>query len=318
MRRSIWCVMAAIMALSFCGLALAQDVTPAPEPTFEPLDEAQSAALPTLTAARADLELLASSTRGIDRPAGWSGNLDTANPQYAILLRLDLELLVGATLGADERPEGWFGVVPSTPAAVARDIRHDLELLADVVMNSRTVRPRGWQGDDPIMRCSRAVQTLIQIVELNGYPIQVNFNQSDYCYRAEMQASVFIETLNRTAALDPAAAAAALTVAGTGGTPTPSGFRAPYQAVGPFVVGFYDRRARRRGGVLPDGTQFNLIARSYTPFSKMMLVEGESFRLFVDYTFTNVSTDDFFALPEASESADFSTQCNLGWCEVYR
>ncbi len=316
MPRSLWGIVAALIALWFSGMALAQDAAPAPEPTFEPLDEAQLAILPTLTAARADLELLASSTRGVDRPAGWSGNLDINNPQYAILLRLDLELLVGATLGADVRPEGWFGVIPSTPAAVARDIRHDLELLADVVMNSRTVRPRGWQGDDPIMRCSRAVQTLIQIVELNGYSLQLNFEQPDYCYRAEMQASVFIETLNRTAALDPAAAA--LTVPGTGGTPTPSGFRAPYQAVGPFVVGFYDRRARRRGGVLPDGTQFNLIARSYTPFSKMMLIEGENFRLFVDYTFTSVTTDEFFALPEASESADFSTQCSAPWCEVYR
>lgn len=318
MRRSIWGVIAAVIALCFGGLAYAQDATPAPEPTFEPLDEAQIAALPTLIAARADLELLASSTRGVDRPAGWSGNLDINNPQYAILLRLDLELLVGATLGADVRPEGWFGVVASAPAAVARDIRHDLELLADVIMGSRTVRPRGWQGDDPIMRCSRAVQTLIQIVELNGFALQLDFDQPDYCYRAEMQASVFIETLNRTAALDPAAAAAALTVPGTGGTPTPSGFQAPYQAVGPFVVGFYDRRARRRGGVLPDGTQFNLIARSYTPFSKMMLVEGESFRLFVDYTFTNVTADEFFALPEAADGADFSTVCNASWCEVYR
>lgn len=289
--------------------------TPTPEPPT--LGPEQLAAVPILNAARADLELLAFVARGVDRPAGWTGSFDSNEPQFHIFLRLDLELLAGATLGADLRPEDWFGVVPSNPVPIARDIRHDLELLANVIMESDTVRPTGWLGDDPLMRCSRGVQALVTVVTLNGYGVDANPLDTNYCRLVEQRASVFIETLN----LRPELVEQALTVPGTGdqgGGNRISTFTAPFEALGPFVVGFYDRKARRRGGVIPDGTQFNVIGRSYTPFSNMMLIEGENFRLFVDYLYTNVSNDEFFALPEVSTNADFNTTCSVEWCEVDR
>src|SRR5689334_24388084 len=89
--------------------------------------------LPILISARSDLQLLAINTLGNNLPAGWNDSLDINDPQLPLLIRLDLELLAGALLGADKRPPGWFGTVLSTPYAIARDIRHDLELLADTV-----------------------------------------------------------------------------------------------------------------------------------------------------------------------------------------
>jgi hypothetical protein len=48
--------------------------------------------------------------------------------------------------------------------AIAGDIRHDLELLADQV-NPPNVRPPGWKGSVPVIRCDRSVQTLIFVLE---------------------------------------------------------------------------------------------------------------------------------------------------------
>ncbi|MDZ4763286.1 MAG: hypothetical protein SGI73_01955 [Chloroflexota bacterium] len=318
MRRMMMMVLSLILIGGMGVVVHAQDpiptIDPLLNPPVNPPDEEQLASIPTLAAARSDLELLASISRGIDRPTGWSGSFDTNDPQFALLLRLDLELLVGATVGPDVRPDSWFGVVPSKPLAIARDVRHDLEVLADIILESTFIRPEGWLGDDPIMRCDRATQALVQVTAINGYFVQVDYSQPDYCFRAALQASVFVETVTTR----PALTAQDLVVAGTGGVEAPSGFTAPFQAVGPFVVGFYDRKATRRGGVVPDGTPFNVVGRSYTPFSNMMLVEGENFRLFIDYTFTSISNDEFIALGEAAEGADLRTACTTDWCEVER
>jgi hypothetical protein len=104
--------------------------------------------MPILLSARSDLDLLATTLLPEGRPIGWSGSSDSTDPQLALLIRLDLELLVGSVMGADQRPSGWFGAVPSTPYAIARDIRHDLELLADQMVGPTA---SGWLGGDPIM-----------------------------------------------------------------------------------------------------------------------------------------------------------------------
>ncbi|MBK8024914.1 MAG: hypothetical protein IPK19_26725 [Chloroflexi bacterium] len=147
----------------------------------------QSAALPILLAARSDLEILATQAIGTSqRPLGWNGSIDTEDPDLPLKIRLDLELLA-STIMADVRPEGWFGVVATVPIGIARDIRHDLELLADGVMSVATIRPAGWQGDNPIYRCGRATQSILIMLEKDGLAVPVDPTQPDYCQKAEIQ-----------------------------------------------------------------------------------------------------------------------------------
>ena len=281
---------------------------PAVEPTATPiaLSLEASEALPIVVRARGDLELLANEVFGRDqRPAGWSGSTDATNPDLPLLTRLDLEVLAGFVLAADERPEGWFGVVVSSPLAVARDLRHDLELIADIVVGASTIRPGLWAGDDPLMRCNRATQALLPLLERSGFVLNVDFNQRDYCRQIEIQVSSFVETQIIQPVAPPV-------VVESGGA-TVGGVLAPYRVESPFVVAFYDSRARRRAGVLPEGTGFRPVSRSNVQFSNMVLVTGEGFTLFVDYTTTPVTTADFEGLPEVALGV--STDCSAEWCE---
>ncbi len=284
--------------------AAAQDLPPAPDsPVIEltpgAIGNDQVQALPILINDRADLELLASAAIGsAQRPLGWSGSIDVNDPQLPLLIRLDLETLAGAIMGADNRPDGWFGVVPSVPLAVARDIRHDLELLADEVMHAPGLRPPGWTGDDPIMRCGRATQALFTVLRHTGIDIPVDYTQPGYCAQAEVAASHYVET----EVLQPPAAS---DVVGNQGA-------YPYIADTPFVVAFLDSKARQKAGVLPQGTGFDPVARSTVEFSNMMLVRGDNFQVFVDYTTTEVTTDQFLALPDVGIAP--LTNCRASWC----
>jgi hypothetical protein len=286
------------------------------EVTVPTLGAAQIEALPVLISARADLELLAvtSLASGI-LPNGWSGTTDTNNPDYPLLLRLDLELLAGSLLGSEMRPDGWFGVVATKPLSIARDIRHDLELLADVVLGTSTVRPAGWTGDNPLMRCSRATQALIAMLEReSNFLLNVDFTQPDACEQVETQAAVYVETN----IIQPDAVVASGSTAATTDTFTPSpNFGGTHVAVGPFVVGFFDRGGRTRGGVIPDQTPITPLRRSFSPGSNMMLVQGDGFQLFVDYTFTSVSEEEFDLLPEIDDTAN-NVSCQPRWCENRR
>jgi hypothetical protein len=279
----------------------AEPVAPA-----QPLSIAAAEALPVLVAARGDLELLANEvmdSRDV-RPTGWSGSIDVTDPSLPLLIRLDLEILAGTVLGPEFRPDGWFGVVASSPLAIARDIRHDLELLADLVVGASTIRPGMWVGDDPLMRCNRATQALLPVLERSGFALSVDFTQPDYCQQIEVQVSRYVETQ----IIQPPA------VAGDAGTGVieVAGIAQPYVTETPFVVAFFDRNARRRAGVLPVGTGFRPISRSDFEFSNMMLIEGEGFTLFVDYTTTPLSLGEFEALP--SSSLGTTTDCNMAWC----
>ena len=278
----------------------------APTATPIALSLEASEALPIVVRARGDLELLANEVFGLDqRPAGWSGSSDATNPDLPLLTRLDLEVLAGFVLAADERPDGWFGVVVSSPLAVARDLRHDLELIADIVVGASTIRPGLWAGDDPIMRCNRATQALLPLLERSGFILNVDFNQRDYCRQIEIQVSSFVETQ----IIQPVAPPVAVDTSGG----TVGGVLAPYRVESPFVVAFYDSRARRRAGVLPEGAGFRPVSRSNVQFSNMVLVTGEGFTLFIDYTTTPMTTADFEGLPEVALGV--STDCSAEWCE---
>ncbi len=275
---------------------------PTPAPTQSALGVEQIEALPILINARNDLELLATAAIGsTQRPVGWSGSIDVNDPQLPLWIRLDLETLAGAVMGAENRPVGWFGVVPSIPLAVARDIRHDLELLADVVVGVQTIRPAGWIGDDPLMRCNRATQSLFTLLNDRGIDIVVDFTQPDYCRAAEDGASRFVE---RQVLQPPMLSANAAATQG----------RYRYIADSPFVVAFLDRVARQKIGVLPVGTGFDPVARSYVEFSNMVLVRGDNFTVFVDYTTTSLTAAEFLALPDVGSGAGTSTDCRAEWC----
>ncbi|MCB9450479.1 MAG: hypothetical protein H6672_03520 [Anaerolineaceae bacterium] len=271
-----------------------------------------SSDIPLLINARTDLELLANGVMGTGRPLGWSGGLDINDPQLALLIRLDLELLAGQVLGMNERPAGWFGAVPSTPEAIARDIRHDLELLADTV-NSLGVRPPGWAGADALMRCSRGVQTLVNLLERGGvFALNVDVNAPDFCQRAEVQASVFAETnLLRLPQTSSATSAAGLST-GQGGAIVQPG---QIQVSTGYTVAFLNRYGTEQVGVIPLNTRLTPIARSFAEFSRMTLVEGDGFRVFVDYRTTSLADVDFAVLPDINDMS-VETFCEAEWCRA--
>jgi hypothetical protein len=229
---------------------------------------------------------------------------DTTNRDYHIMLRLDLELLAGAIVGPDQRPEGWFGAFPSTPYAIARDIRHDLELLADQ-LNPLNVRPVGWNGSDPVMRCERGVQALINVLERSGsFTLSVSANDPNFCHLAELQASRFAE-------VNVLSSGGGVTVNESGVAVPTSGTRIDSE----FAVAFLDRFGRQKTGTIPLGEPITPVARSYTTFSRMMLVRGNGFEVFIDYRTSTVSDADFAVLPDVN-GIGISTTCTASWCHL--
>ncbi len=323
------------------GIALAQDATPPPPPTntlapiLAPTDTATPApptATPTVTPppdissvlpdadrtsqilliARNDIEILANSQLGAaTRPVGWSGSFNISDPQMALLARLDLEALADATL-FDGRPPGWFGVQGTSAYATARDIRHDLELLADVLV-APNVRPPNWMGDAPIMRCSRSTQALTQLLESRGLftPSAVPGSPT-YCRDLEAEISVYTEAnlLDGTTGGGAQAAADAEADSADGEAANPN---APVTIIDPVALGYYDRGASQIAGTIPEGTTMTPVARSYAQFSRMTLVRGEGFQLFVDYQVTTLDLTAFEALGSI-DVIDASTNCAPVWC----
>ncbi len=264
-----------------------------------------AAELQLLIQARTDLELLANQQLGSERPVGWSGSLDANDPQLALLLRLDLELLAGTLLAPDQRPPGWFGAIPGSPFTIARDARHDLELLADTV-SLPGVRPNGWAGSDPLMRCSRPLQALVYLLERGGtWTLTVDPFSPDFCRLAELEAVRFAES----ASAAPVSAAPAPADAASSAAVPPGSAR----ITGSLALGFLNRYATEHVGTIPVGTIITPVARSFTQFSRMTLVRGEGFELFVDYRDTSITDAEFAALPDVNGLTPNPT-CTADWC----
>jgi hypothetical protein len=248
-------------------------------------------ALVTLINVQTDLQLLASQTMGDDRPEGWRNTINANNPDYAILTRLNLELLAGALLGADQRPVGWYGARTGALDSIAYDARHDLEVLAEAVSPGN--RPADWTGDS-LYRCGRSVQTLAAYLEANyDFTITADPAQPDYCAQAELEATTFADTVP---SFDPISGASA------------------YQITTDFGVAFLDRSAVRRAGVIPRGTSITPVGRSYAQFSNMMLVSGADYQVYIDYHSTSVTESEFRALPDVTTLA-INPACQAQWCE---
>lgn len=259
---------------------------------------------------RTDLEVLANQQLGGERPVGWSGSLDVNDPQLAILIRLDLELLMARLVGLENIPAGWFGAVPSTPYAIARDIRHDLELLADVMLGAN-IRPPGWAGDDPIMRCDRSTQNLVGILQQNGlYTPSVLPTAPDYCRQIAVQVGQFIE-VNVLGGSTPLPLTP--TPVAQGSTTTTFAGGGSAAALAGIGLAFLDRYATKRVGTIPLSETFQPVARSFTQFSRMTLVRGNGFEVFVDYATTNITEDQFNRLPNVN-GYGAKPFCDAAWC----
>jgi hypothetical protein len=291
----------------------AQPPQPAAQPTLDaaaPVVQptpvlVDSNVLPILVNARSDLEILANQQLGSERPAGWSGSLDVNNPQLAILIRLDLELLMASLVGLESIPQGWFGAVPSTPYAIARDIRHDLELLSDIVVGP-SIRPPGWAGDDPLMRCDRSTQNLVNLLRKSyRFEPTVLPTNADYCTLLAVQAGQYVEAN----LLEGSAAAPALAQS-TGGFGTEN-------ALADIGLAFLDRDATRRVGTIPVSESFTPMGRSQTQFSRMTLVRGAGFEVFVDYSTTTITEAEFLSLPDVN-TLNIQPFCDAAWCVVSR
>jgi hypothetical protein len=285
---------------------------PTPLPTMTPLpdvrallpDAAQADAI--LLAARSDMEILANATLGAaNRPVGWNGTYDTTNVQMALHARLDLEILASELL-AGTRPPGWFGVQQTNAYAIARDVRHDLELLADTVVEPN-VRPPNWIGDDPIMRCNRSTQTLVILLDSRGlYDIVSTPASATYCFDVMMEISTFTEmNLLDAGAILPSEDADAPV--------QPGDPQAPVTITSADAVGYFDRAATERAGVIPAGTIVTPIARSYAQFSRMTLVRGDGFQLFIDYQDTSMEVPQFDLLGDINVIT-VTTGCEAEWC----
>lgn len=116
--------------------------------------------------ARNDLELTANEALGEGvRPDSWTFNFDLTTNTFVADLWYDNEILAENVFGAGERPERWFGATTFDPFLLSRNIRHDLELVADAVFGAADQRPVGWNGAQPIYRCTRTIQNIIRYVE---------------------------------------------------------------------------------------------------------------------------------------------------------
>lgn len=278
-------------------------IVPNPESTSEPVPEVAtpeglfSPEVQTLlVSARVDLEALAVERMGTQRPVGWSGNLDVNNPQLPLLLRLDLELLAASVYGPDTRPSDWFGAVNSTKLAIARDIRHDLEILADTILGSKE-RPASWAGAEPYYRCDRSTQALAFLLQKYGYyTINIDPASPNYCQQLAVDVSLFAE-IN----LLPANSGAA------------SGKSSVVTVNTQYGIAFSDRGASHVLGLMPEGTVIKPIARSYAQFSNMTLVEGDGFTVFIEWTNTSLSKDEWDALPNEADT-QYTISCDADWC----
>lgn len=126
---------------------------------------------------RFDMEILASTVLGDERPDGWTGNLVLSSSTYVADLWFDNELLANEIF-EDSRPSGWIGATSSNAALVARNVRHDLEIAALSVYTSFDNFPADWSGGPPLYRCTRSLMNLVFILE---YDVQTPDNFPNYC-----------------------------------------------------------------------------------------------------------------------------------------
>jgi hypothetical protein len=169
MRRTIWLILALLLAGSAQPSAQVRAQLPPEQiPLFD---------------TRVDIEVVADSLFGVERPPGWKGSTDTAALSFVIDLWVDNELLANAIFGDGIRPSTWIGVGTGTPEPrlLARSVRHDLELSADQYFGIG-VRPDTWRGAPPLERCALSLRGLVEMLNrFEGFDSNTPESALDFC-----------------------------------------------------------------------------------------------------------------------------------------
>jgi len=250
-------------------------------------------------------------------PEGWTGGNDAES------IRQDLETLRLATaqVGTPIDAVNWFGTTIGAEWVVARAARHDLEVLADARLGFGQ-RPAGWTysiGAEPI-RCPRSVQNLVALLQQDaGFVSSANPADPGFCQALTLQASGFAENTQvnpgtggggvvETMAVSAENATGAVVVGQPGSV---SG-----QATTPYA--YLDHSARLRIGQIPRGTPFTALARSSAPDSRMMLVQGEGFTVWIAWPWTTLTEQQYLSLPFAEDVEDQLPQllCFAAFCSA--
>lgn len=247
-------------------------------------------------AVRGDLERLADETQGLGiRPPSWIGNTDLNSPDLAPDTLSDMERLADVLLGQQIRPDGWNGTISSSLSVSYRNLRQDLELLADATPQiGEGVRPNGWQGIDPLVRCDPNVQNLVLLVQIN-YRFTIDptlINSASFCEETEKQA-------NNMAENPPIASIE---------EEEENRFR--YESQIAFT--YLDAAATDYMGMMPLDTEFRAWYRNFNG-STMMFVSGENFAVYLDRRWTNMPQDVFDTLPTL-EGVKPLAFCDANWC----
>lgn len=154
---------------------------------------------------------------------------------------------------------------------------------------------QGNPTPDPNAACGRTLANFVRLLVVSHkFQPQANPAAPDYCANLEKEANTFTEAtlLGKLS-----------TLAEVGGESRDA-------------FAFMDFAARKFVGVMPKGTPFTAVARNALPGSKMMLVKGEGFTVYVDYTFTDITEDSFSTLPDYRDyDKPFAPFCKLDWCQ---
>jgi hypothetical protein len=155
------------------------------------------------------------------------------------------------------------------------------------------VRPRGWQGADPLGRCAPAVQSLVFLVERN-YPFTIDDidpTAADYCAQVAESVNSLVENPPVLDVVEE---------------------NVRFSASSNFAFAYLDLAATEYMGIMPGGVQFRAVYRNFGE-SNMMFVSGLDFALWVDRRFTTIEETLFNSLPTV-ENADPVTYCDARWC----
>ncbi|MCS6870698.1 MAG: hypothetical protein RML95_02605 [Anaerolineae bacterium] len=155
------------------------------------------------------------------------------------------------------------------------------------------------QGNaNPAEKCGRTLANLYRLTQSDYLLTQVRFKpvakptDANYCQALERELNLYLERVIFA------------------------------EEVAEFVEGrsenafaFLDLAAQRYVGTMPRGTLFRALARNRLPGSRMMFVKGENFSVFVDYTFTTLSREEFESLVGFQDyDGDITPLCAASWC----
>lgn len=249
-----------------------------------------------ILAVRGDVERLADENLGVNvRPPGWIGNRDIDSPTLIGDTFLDLETLATTAL-SENRPDRWIGAVSNSPFISYRNMRHDLELLADVTQGI-DVRPRSWQGEDPLRRCLPVVQSLVSLAEQSLAFSTQTVSEGNFCIQVSDQVNLLAENPPVPEVDD---------------TDLVSAADRRFLAESEIVFTYLDVAATQYMGIMPAGVEFRAWYRNFN-LSQMMFVSGDDFAVYVDRRWTTLSEDVFDSLPTLEGVAPL-TFCDAYWC----